>query len=920
MEDNLEKKISIEEQRIKNLIEAYHGGLIKADEERLESIREQMSETDKKLKDLLDEEKRIRRKNISELNEEEKSRLESIEQEIKLQKERSSELDSERKAEEKSLKEHTKAKEAAMEGLHAQAVKNVFDEDKLKLNMLEKYHKEEMLFEEEHRKAIEDSLSAQTEEEQEAAKKRLDAIEKEISAHKRKGEQIKKESEIQEKKNAQLNKSLALHKADLKSRAEAYKIDAQMKRDRAEQLEKEKEEKLAAGTMTHPELKIYNKQITKLNNQAAMDDWMAQMPQMIGKAVANGMTNLNNAVDAAIQDVVSHRTKIMARLQGLGGEDEYDYNGLLNLTKSQLATSPFVKQQDFLAKLDAAVEKGIAYNVEQRTFLATISDKIATTFDAFDSNLLRLIKLQQADSTAARLGMEASLTKTLNSVFSDTSYLTDKVYENVRSAIVDTESIMSREASTEFEYTVQKWMGSLYSLGFSSDTITEIVKGINYLGTGDVAALAGDSSLQTLLAMSASRSGQDYAQLLTEGLNASNVNSLLKSMVEYLREIAVDSKNNNVVKSAYGDLLNLSMSDFRAISSLTDTDISNLYSQNLDYGGATRELNSQLQSITQRMSMSEMIHNVMDNFVYTLGEGIAENAVTYVMWEVTDLIENATGGIHLPAIEVFGNMVDLSSFTIEGIVKTGIVGLSTLAQIGTILGSITGGGGLNLAAWGGTDILERGQNISMSTGFSNTTSSSTYVGNSSSQDVKNSSIAGQTEEAEDVEQITNEGREPDHTFDDFYENVFINEIPITVKEAGEYTTSDIYKSLFITKIPVVVALDQESGLGAALALLAANITNQNRVVNVNLKSSDITLKSSLESVMPNVSESFRTFLKGAFSSALSEEIKKTVIGGDTSDGDTIQRVCTKILNDSVDTMVKNNYFDEALSKYVTFGV
>jgi hypothetical protein len=53
-----------------------------------------------------------------------------------------------------------------------------------------------------------------------------------------------------------------------------------------------------------------------------------------------------------------------------------------------LAASPFVKYTDMLGKVEELVDKGVAYNVEQRAFLASITDKIATTFDAFDSNLL----------------------------------------------------------------------------------------------------------------------------------------------------------------------------------------------------------------------------------------------------------------------------------------------------------------------------------------------------------------------------------------------------------------------------------------------------------------------------------------------------------------------------------------------------
>ena len=58
-----------------------------------------------------------------------------------------------------------------------------------------------------------------------------------------------------------------------------------------------------------------------------------------------------------------------------------------------LAASPFVKYTDMLNKVEELIDKGVAYNVEQRAFLASISDKIANTFDAFDANLLQIIRI-----------------------------------------------------------------------------------------------------------------------------------------------------------------------------------------------------------------------------------------------------------------------------------------------------------------------------------------------------------------------------------------------------------------------------------------------------------------------------------------------------------------------------------------------
>lgn len=616
-------------------------------------------------------------------------------------------------------------------------------------------------------------------------------------------------------------------------------------------------------------------------------------------------------INAAIQDVTSHRTRIMARLQGVDNGKEYDYAGLMDTVSKNLAVSPYVTQKAFMQKLDEAVDRGIAYNVEQRAFLSTIKDDIATTFDAFDSNLMRIIKLQQADSTAARLGMEAALTKTLNGVFKDSSYLTDEVYKNVRSTLVETESTMTREMSTEFEYVVQKWMGALYSLGASNELINQVAQGLNYIGTGNVQALANNAPLQTLFAMSASRANNvDYADLLVGGLTTEKTNELLKSMVEYLKEIAEDNRNNNVVKSAYGDIYKMSLADMRAITSLTERDISSIYSQNMSYKDMGNELSQQFSNISKRLSMSEMIKNVTDNFIYSLGSEITQNAASYVLWQITDMIQNETGGIHLPAISVFGNMVDLSSFTIEGMMKTGLVGLATLGQIGNIFSSIGNKGGLSLSAWNYTDTLQRGQIETQTAGSISTTSGSTYVGSSSSSDMKNSSIASATEDAGEVSEITNADNESEYTFDDWYKSVLIDKEPIYTKSGEEFSVSDLYETMYRDRVPVPVEISPLTKLGSALDALATYLLNAHRITDVNIKKSDIFVPVTVQDFESKFKNEIRNYIKSVYIETLSQELKENLIGNTRgASSATIAKVCDKILNDKVDVMVENDGFD-----------
>ena len=45
-----------------------------------------------------------------------------------------------------------------------------------------------------------------------------------------------------------------------------------------------------------------------------------------------------------------------------------------------------------LSNLNELIQMGVNYNIEQRAFLQSMTDKIVTTFNAFDSNLLNLFK------------------------------------------------------------------------------------------------------------------------------------------------------------------------------------------------------------------------------------------------------------------------------------------------------------------------------------------------------------------------------------------------------------------------------------------------------------------------------------------------------------------------------------------------
>ena len=494
---------------------------------------------------------------------------------------------------------------------------------------------------------------------------------------------------------------------------------------------------------------------------------IATMQKAMVDAVSSVKDAFNKSFDQAEERLSSYMGTIDARLQGSGKT----YNKISDLISTNLSLSPFVKTQDVLDNFKELSDKGVAYNIEQRAFLQTISDKIANTFDVFDSNLLRLVRLQQADTTAARLGMEAALTRTLNSMFKDTSYLSD-VYDTISAAIIDANSSMTHEAAAEFEFVIQKWLGALSSLGMSSETLTQIATGINYLATGDVQSLSNNTQLQTLMAMSASYAGISYSDMLVEGIDASTTNKLMESMVTYLKTIAENS-DNQVVRSAYGDVFNLSMSDMRAISNLTASEISTLSSTNLSYSGMNAELSNQLSQVITRTSLTEMMKNLYNNAVYGVAEDLVSNPVTYSMVKFLRFMEEQNLDINIPFVNAMGFGIDLNT-SVQDLLNLGVGLSSAFSLMGNILGGLGSVGGMNLNSWNATTYNQRGGSMSFVTSsLSGGTSGSTFISNGSSSDMEKSAISSGTDDAEEKSKIINKNNKSEYTFDDFFKAVIM---------------------------------------------------------------------------------------------------------------------------------------------------
>ena len=382
--------------------------------------------------------------------------------------------------------------------------------------------------------------------------------------------------------------------------------------------------------------------------------------------VANAIHDaLDGAVDEAMRVFTEYTGKVDSRLQGLKG---VNFNSLVNNFNSTLFGTRYLNATNYLRNIDTLTQKGIAYNLEQRALINTIGEKLVATFETTNESLLRLIRLQQSDVTYAQLGAESKLTQLLNSVFTDTSYL-NSLYDSVSSTLLEASSTMSRDNAISFNYAVQKWLAALYSVGMSESAVSTIAQGLGYLSTGNVSSLTGNTALNTLLSMSASKAGLSYGELLTSGLTYSDVDELMKAMIYYLKDIA-ENTGNQVTRQAYTNIMGLSVSDLRSIQNITDKDIRNVSSSNVTYNSSMRQYRRQLDQLQKRTTVAERVDNMLDNVMFTFGSNVADNEFQYLMWKSTDVLQDIMSmfdgaesgtGVVGKAISILSGMINTSS-------------------------------------------------------------------------------------------------------------------------------------------------------------------------------------------------------------------------------------------------------------------
>lgn len=399
----------------------------------------------------------------------------------------------------------------------------------------------------------------------------------------------------------------------------------------------------------------------------------------IVSGISSKLSSFNDSMVGGVIGIYNSMGKVESRLYG----SDKSFYGLLENMNKTIGMSSLVSQQEVLQQMTNLVAQGINYNLEQRSLLSTLSDDLVSTFDVMNENLTRLVRLQQQDTTQAYMGAESLLTAFLNSNYNDTSYLST-MYDSVYSAIIDGIAGLDTDQATQFNYNLQKWLGSLYSVGLSSSAVSGIASAINDIATGNL-----NSNSQTLLALSAQRSGNSYASYLTQGLQGDDVNVLMKSMIEYLSSIASNT-DSNVIKKQFGNMFGLTMSDWTAIQNLSTSDIGNIFNNTVNIATATQETEKLLnETLSTRIHTSTKIDNILENAKWAYGTSIANNENAYATYRADKFVNS------------IASMLDNSGNLLTTILSTVA---KTFSAVGESYVAITGLKGLGSAfgaSWDG---------------------------------------------------------------------------------------------------------------------------------------------------------------------------------------------------------------------------
>lgn len=554
----------------------------------------------------------------------------------------------------------------------------------------------------------------------------------------------------------------SLSETDKKNAKELAAIKSQLERIKQQEtlvIEIENLKKVAAEGKSlkdrqaaEDKLKEKEKELEKLENAKKTSDVIKagadQAVSNIMDGVKSGISAIHSGMTEAAKTYASYFDRIQVRLVGTSKT----YQSVADTMNDVFGASPIFKMTDVMEKVSAAIESGVNFNVETRAAMQVISEKVAASFEAFNTSLLRIIRIQQEDSTQARLGMESLLTEFLNSNYQDSTYL-QSLSKTVTNSLIEATSLYDAKASTEFEYAVQKWLGSVYSLGLSDNLVNQLAEGIGYLASGNINALSSNDTLQTLLVATANRGGADYGSMLLNGMTVEDVDDIMTGLLSLAQEIS--GMDSNVALSAYANVFGMTVSDIQSLVNLTDEQVKDIVDTTASYDDFITRVTSEttLSKLLSRTSAAELADNLYQNFLWNAGMSIGDSVFGYLSWQLTDVVADALKGINVGVdIKPFGVGTGFE-ISISDIVRAVSVLGGSIAGISNMMGSINSISGVDLTALPNDTLntVQKGTLVSMAQ-EGTSTSQTTYSGDFSEgalAETANATIQEQTAKYQD---------------------------------------------------------------------------------------------------------------------------------------------------------------------------
>lgn len=468
-------------------------------------------------------------------------------------------------------------------------------------------------------------------------------------------------------------------------------------------------------------------------------------------ALSGALSNFAKQFETQMDAIAGKKSAIDTRLQGSSNKTLFgSYWDQMSREITGIAgVSPLVKQSAIADRVAAMVGQGIAFNVEQRATLDVLKDRIATTFDAANGTLLRLIRIQQEDTTAGRLGMESALTAFLNNMYETTEYM-EGLARTVKGSLEEAMSLMTGENALSFEYQIQKWLGSLSSVGMSDAAVQGLAGILGQVAAGKLEGITGGGQ-GNLIIMAANQAGVNMSDILNNGLDQATTNALMNSMVDYLAKIYTDAGNSKVIQQQIASVYGLSASDLKAAVNLSRSR-QVVAKDGLDYSSAMGRLYSMAGSMWTRTSFGELLSNAWENTKYTMAAGMANNPITYGLFKMSGLLKDVTGGINFGLPLVMGNGMPIT-FNVADLMRTGALAGGIISSLSAMIGNggfggVTGNSilrGIGLTG-NGISTVTRGTGSGLSTmGGITVSESGSMVGNASSDDIISKTMTDQTD-------------------------------------------------------------------------------------------------------------------------------------------------------------------------------